>query len=130
MVINVTVEDDAADQGGGNKDGGGQSHEEEEKEPEPERMPGAPAGIGAGGGEGKINVSWAAPSDQGNPPLTGYSVQYREGTSGSWLNAEHSGTGTSTTITGLSAGQYQVQVAAINDAGTGPYKTHAGVWVK
>ena len=93
-----------------------------EKE-EPKRVPGAPAGIGTGGREGGFVVSWAAPSDQGNPPLTGYLVKYREGTSGSWLDAGHSGTGTSIEITGLKKGtEYQVQVAAVNDVGPGPYK--------
>lgn len=81
--------------------------EEEEPDTEPQRKPRAFAGIGARGGEGQIVVSWAAPSDQDNPPLTGYSVQYRKKGEGSWISAGHSGSGTSTMITGLAAGEYQ-----------------------
>ncbi len=73
------------------------------------------------GGQSSLNVSWSAPSNTG-PPITGYGVQYRKGSSGSFTNASHSGTGTTATISGLDAGtSYQVQVRATNDEGNGAW---------
>ena len=64
-----------------------------------------------------LSVSWVAPDD-GGEAITGYDVQYREGSSGSFSTWAFSGTGTSTTITGLTADTlYQVQVRASNSAG-------------
>ncbi len=63
--------------------------------------------------------------------LTGYSVQYREGTSGPWQGVEHSGTDTVITITGLKSGQqYQARVAAVNDVGVGPHHGPVDVWTQ
>ena len=62
-------------------------------------------------------VSWSAPGNTG-PAIDDYDVQYRQGTSGSFSNWSHSGTGTSTTITGLNVSTlYQVRVLARNDEG-------------
>ena len=38
-----------------------------------------------------FTVTWTAPANTG-PAITDYAVQYREGTSGAWTNAGHSGT--------------------------------------
>ena len=66
-----------------------------------------------------LTVNWAAPANAG-PAITGYEVQFREGTSGVWLNWPHSGTGTTATITGLNAStSYQVRVRAQNAEGAG-----------
>ena len=71
-------------------------------------------------------MTWAEPSNAG-PPITGYGVQYRAGDSGSFTDWTHSGTGRSTTITGLLASTaYQVQVRATNDEGTGDW-SNSGV---
>ena len=60
-----------------------------------------------------LDVSWTAPGLNGGPALTGYEVRYR--ISGSWTDWTHSGTGTSATITGLTASTtYDVQVRALN----------------
>ena len=60
-------------------------------------------------------MTWTEPGLNGGPELTGYNVEYREGTSGDWENVTHSGTGTTTTITGLTANtEYQVRVQALN----------------
>ena len=68
-----------------------------------------------------LTVNWSAPSNAG-PAITDYDVQYREGTSGSWSDAGHSGTATTATLTGLSENtSYQVQVRATNDEGTGAW---------
>ena len=89
----------------------------------------------------RLDVSWSAPANTG-PPITGYEVRYREGTSGEFLNDNCGAggddncvniTGTKTTIVGptdgLSPGaSYQVQVLTIiaggrksvwSDVGTG-----------
>ena len=70
-----------------------------------------------------LSVSWAAPNDNGSP-ITDYDVQYRRGSSGGWSDQSHSGTGTSTTINGLSSGtSYQVQVRATNAEGTSAWSS-------
>ena len=66
-----------------------------------------------------LRVAWSAPSNTG-PVITDYDVQYRVGSSGSFSSRSHSGNGTSTTITGLSASTlYEVRVRASNAEGTG-----------
>ena len=65
-----------------------------------------------------LRVVWSAPSNTG-PVITDYDVQYRVGSSGSFSNQSHTGNGTSTTITGLSANTlYEVRVRASNAEGT------------
>ena len=66
-----------------------------------------------------LTVNWSAPANAG-PAIDDYDVQYREGTSGSWSDGNHTGTAVTATLTGLSANtSYQVQVRATNDEGTG-----------
>ena len=68
-----------------------------------------------------LSVNWSAPSNAG-PAITGYDVQYREGNSGDWSDAGHTGTAVTATLTGLSENtSYQVQVRATNDEGTGAW---------
>ena len=70
-----------------------------------------------------LTVSWSAPSNTGRPAIESYDLQYREGTTGSWTEGPQNETGTSATITGLTAdpAAYQVQVRATNDDGDGPW---------
>ena len=69
--------------------------------------------------EASLTVEWAEPENPG-PPITGYDVQYRAGTSGFFINAPHEGTGRAATLRGLEAATlYQVQVRARNEEGTG-----------
>ena len=66
-----------------------------------------------------LTVEWDEPENPG-PPITDYDVQYREGTSGFFINAPHEGTGRTATLTGLEpATLHQVQVRARNEEGTG-----------
>ena len=68
-----------------------------------------------------LTVNWSAPSNAG-PAITDYDVQYREGTSGDWTDAGHTGDATTATLTGLSENtSYQVQVRATNAEGTGSW---------
>ena len=62
-----------------------------------------------------LEVSWSAPGLNGGPEITGYEVQYKDVASSVWMNWQHSGTATNTTITGLPVGaEYQVRVRALN----------------
>ena len=68
-----------------------------------------------------LSVNWSAPDNAG-PAITDYDVQYREGNSGGWSDAGHTGTAVTATLTGLSENtSHQVQVRATNDEGTGDW---------
>ena len=70
----------------------------------------------------KIDVSWTAPTMTGKPAVTDYDVQYRKTGDSTWISHSFTGTGTSTTLTGLTSGKtYQVQVRAGNHEGDGPW---------
>ena len=100
-------------------------------------QPGRPAAPSVGAtanSDTSLDVSWAAPGLNGGPAITGYNLQYRQGTSGSFTNGPQNVSGTSAMITGLTAGtSYQVQVRALNGetpsdwspAGTGSSSTPA-----
>ncbi len=77
--------------------------------------PAAPLVEPAAGSDTSLDVSWTAPDRNGGPEITGYAVEFREGDNGTWTDHPHSGTDTSTTITGRSSGtEHQVQVRALN----------------
>ena len=83
-------------------------------ENKPPGRPGAPTVTAAS--STSLNVTWAPPTNTG-PPISDYDVQYRTG-SGSFTDWPHTGTGTTTTITGLTANtRYEVQVRARNTQG-------------
>ncbi len=68
-------------------------------------------------------VSWTTQNST-ESVITGYDVQYRQGTSGTWTSHTHTGTATTATISGLTNGTaYQVQVRASNNAGDGTWST-------
>ena len=69
-----------------------------------------------------LDVQWTPPGNTGRPDITGYKLRYRQGTSGGWIDHSHTGSGTSTTITGLAADRlYQAQVRAVNADGDGEW---------
>ena len=71
--------------------------------------------------ENYISLSWSAPEDDGGCPVTAYTVQQREATKRSWLDAGSSGE-TQLTVTALTEGQaYAFQVAAQNEVGVGAF---------
>ena len=93
----------------------------------------APTGLGVTGGDGKLDLSWTAPSGT----VSGYTVQYRRSDAGSlsvtgdpdtgYADAGHSGTGTTAAITGLTNGvAYTVRVQAVNAGGGGPWVSGTG----
>ena len=81
--------------------------------------PGAPNGLAASPGNGKVTLSWKAPGSNGGAAISGYEI-YRGtspgGESGTPLNASLVA-GTSYTVTGLTnATTYYFTVAAVNKA--------------
>ena len=84
-------------------------------EREPPGVPEAPTFSGET--EDSLRVSWAEPDNSG-PPITDYDVQYREGDSGVFTDAQHEGPALTAMLTGLKEGTvYQVQVRASNEEG-------------
>ena len=80
-------------------------------------VPGAPSVSAAS--VTSLNVSWTAPANAG-PEITDYDVQYRAGTSAPWSDGSHIGTALTAMLTGLLEDtEYDVQVRATNDEGTG-----------
>ena len=87
--------------------------------------PTAPSVTATDGSTTSLDVAWTAPGLNGGPALTGYEVQYRKGSSGSWSAHSHSGTGTSTMIASLDASSdYQVQVQALNGETPSDWSPH------
>ena len=85
--------------------------------------PGAPTGLTAtANGQTQIDLSWAAPSNDGGADITGYRIEVSEDNS-TWtdLVASTNSTSTSYSHTDLDAGSTRhYRVSAINSAGTGP----------
>ena len=70
------------------------------------------------GSSTSLTATWTKPDLDGGPDITGYDVQYREGTGGAWMDFTHTGTAVTTTITGLTANtEYQLRVRAKNGEG-------------
>ena len=85
-------------------------------EREPPGIPEAPTFSGEAAES--MTVNWSEPENTG-PAITDYDVQYREGGSGGFTDAQHEGPGLSLTIDDLEPGTaYEVQVRATNDEGT------------
>ena len=89
---------------------------------EPPVAPGTPTVTAAAGSTTSLTVTWAAPANAGKPPITNYDLQYRVGNSGAFTNGPQNVTGTTSTITGLTANTaYEVQVRATNAEGDSPW---------
>ena len=68
-----------------------------------------------------LRVAWTAPADGGSA-ITDYDVRYKRSSSSTWSSHAFTGTGTATTISGLTTGTtYNVQVRAGNAAGKGDW---------
>ena len=71
-----------------------------------------------------LSLRWTAPTNPGSP-ISDYDVQYRA-TGGSFTDWPHTGTGTTTTITGLTANtRYEIQVRARNAQGVSNWSPSA-----
>ena len=69
-----------------------------------------------------LTASWSAPDNTG-PPITDYNLRYRVANNGSaFTDAAHSGDSATATLSDLfTTTQYDVQVQAVNDEGTGAW---------
>ena len=86
-------------------------------------LPAKPSAPTLGAGNASLSVTWTAPSANGGT-LSGFKVQYKLATDSAWTSHTFTSTGstTTTTITGLTNdGTYNVQVAATNEHGDGPW---------
>jgi hypothetical protein len=83
--------------------------------------PAAPTGLVAEGGDGLVELSWAAASDDGGSPIIDYVIEQRAMPSGDWsTSSDGTSTQTNATITGLTNGAgYEFRVAAVNAVGIG-----------
>ena len=76
----------------------------------------------------KLDVSWTAPTMTGKPAISDYDVQYRLSGATTWTSHAFTGTGTSTTLPGLTTGKsYEVQVRAVNAEGNGAWSASGAV---
>ena len=67
------------------------------------------------GSSTSLTATWTEPDLNGGPDIAGYDVEYKVSTASSWESFAHSGTATTTTITGLMAStSYQARVLARN----------------
>jgi uncharacterized membrane protein len=84
--------------------------------------PAPPAGLVATSASAtQINLSWFAPSNNGGSPITGYKIEYKLGSSGTYstLVANTANTAITYSHTGLTAGQaYVYRVSALNTVGS------------
>ena len=91
---------------------------------EPPSAPAAPTVSAVSGTTDSLSVTWTAPDNSGKPDIASYDLQYRKGTSGTWIDGPQDETGTSATIGGLDEDSaYQVQVRATNDEGDGAWSS-------
>ena len=95
--------------------------------------PAKPTVTAVSGSSTSLDVSWTEPGLNGGPEITGYEVRYRSRPSApdAWSRSvdwPHTGTTTTTTITGLTANtEHQVQVAALNGEIPSAYSNNSDV---
>ena len=85
-------------------------------------VPGAPISLLVSGGHGYITLTWAAPTDVGNPAYTEFDV-YRSTTSGSYgakIGSTPANSLTYNDTTPTTGTLYYYVVKAVNTAGSGP----------
>jgi len=97
----------------------------------PRTVPDSPmfalAGFATAGNE-QVAIEWTAPASNGGAPITDYVVQFSSNGGSTWTTfSRAASTATTATVTGLTNGTaYVFRVAAVNDAGAGPYVTTPG----
>ena len=108
--------------------GGGDAHWSFARESIPGELPGAPRNLTSTVGDGTITPVWDAPADDGGAAISGYRVRHSEGAGSSNWQPDADGASATETeyeISGLTNGTtYEIQVAAVNALGTGPWASH------
>lgn len=89
--------------------------------------PATTTGVSGLAGNAKVDLTWTAP-DAGSSPITDYLIEYSDDGGATWTTFDDGvSPATSGTVTGLSNGvEYVFHVAAVNDAGAGPYSAQSG----
>ena len=90
--------------------------------------PGAPATPSVSSASvSRVTVTWTAPANAGKPAIASYDVQYRAGTSGTWIDGPEDVTTTTATVTGLVANTlYEARVRATNAEGDSEWSDPPG----
>ncbi|MEY4948941.1 MAG: hypothetical protein RL698_1152, partial [Pseudomonadota bacterium] len=85
------------------------------------QLPGVPTPVAATAGDGSVSLSWSAPFGDGGLAITGYRVEYKVLSAGSWsVFAVAASTARAATVTGLANGtSYVFRVSALNSQGAG-----------
>lgn len=87
---------------------------------DPLKVPNAPTGVSASGGDQSASVSFTAPSNTGGSAISGYGARAVNASTGESTSA--TGTSSPITVTGLTNGvTYNMAVWALNSYGPGPY---------
>ena len=90
--------------------------------------PGAPTGLTANPIAEGLRVGWTAPVRTDQPTVTGYGVEYKLSTATAWTSHSHTGTSTTTQITGLTSGDtYTVRVRALSHENPSGWTSANGV---
>ena len=85
---------------------------DEDEQPD---TPAKPTLAAVSGSSTTLTATWVKPDLNDGPDITDYNVQFRQGTSGTWLNFSHPGTAVTMTLTGLTADTpHQARVQAVN----------------
>ena len=103
----------------------GQASGEASATPAAAQRPATPLAPTLAVGDRQLTVTWIPPAAN-RAAITDYDVRYKISSDTSWTDASYDGTGTSTTITGLTNGtSYQVQVLAKNRVGSSGWSPFA-----
>ena len=88
----------------------------------PTGVPGAAMGVVATAGDGRVSLSWSAPSSDGGRPITDYVVEQSSDGGATWkIVAEKVSPATSTMVAGLVNGtSYVFRVSTVNTSGIAP----------
>ena len=98
----------------------------------PPSVPGQPVILDVAARDSELFLSWDAPIEDERAPITSYTVRYRRENSGSWttMTGHYHPVGTSRQyrfIDGLTNNRhYDLQVAAVNRLGAGPWASTTG----